>query len=167
MRALSPRCRPALHNVRIVRFATCHLAAPLVRITRFVDLTTMNPTGHSDRGAAPDFSKGTDGLLPAIAQDADDGTVLMLAWMNEEAFRATLKTGRATYYSRSRKSLWQKGDTSGHTQQVVEVRFDCDADAILLRVHQVGAACHENYRSCFFRTISGDGDVTVNQAKLD
>lgn len=115
----------------------------------------------------PDFARGTDGLLPAIAQDASDGTVLMLAWMNEAAWLQTLETGRATYFSRSRNQLWCKGDTSGHVQQVKEVRVDCDADAILLLVEQTGAACHENYRSCFFRTVNQDGQTQVNQTKVD
>ena len=114
----------------------------------------------------PDFSRGNNGLLPVIAQDADDGTVLMLAWMNEEAWQATLASGRATYFSRSRNTLWRKGDTSGHRQQVVEACVDCDADAILLKVQQTGAACHENYRSCFFRTVSASGEIAVNQEKL-
>ena len=114
----------------------------------------------------PDFAKGHQGLLPAIAQDADDGTVLMLAWMNQQAWEQTLATGRATYFSRSRNSLWCKGDTSGHVQQVVEIRVDCDGDAILLRVSQTGAACHENYRSCFFRSIDPHGQVALNQPKL-
>lgn len=115
----------------------------------------------------PDFSRGTEGLLPAIAQDADDGTVLMLAWMNRDAWDATLRTGRATYFSRSRNQLWQKGDTSGHMQQVIEARVDCDADAILLRVKQTGAACHENFRSCFFRTVDPSGKASLNQERLD
>lgn len=114
----------------------------------------------------PDFSRGIDGLLPAVAQDATDGSVLMLAWMNREAWEATLRTGSATYFSRSRNQLWRKGDTSGHVQRVVEARIDCDADAILLRVEQTGAACHENYRSCFFRTIDSDGKVELNQPRL-
>lgn len=90
----------------------------------------------------------------------------MLAWMNREAWEATLLTGNATYFSRSRAQLWRKGDTSGHVQRVVEVRIDCDADAILLRVDQTGAACHENYRSCFFRTIDSEGNIQVNQSRL-
>ncbi|XZE54127.1 phosphoribosyl-AMP cyclohydrolase [Planctomycetaceae bacterium SH139] len=115
---------------------------------------------------SPDFSRGTNGLLPTIAQDAENGDVLMLAWMNEAAWQATMNTGRATYFSRSRNSLWCKGETSGHWQQVVEARIDCDADTILLRVLQTGAACHENYRSCFFRTIANDGSISLNQARL-
>lgn len=114
----------------------------------------------------PDFSRGNDGLLPAIAQDANDGTVLMLAWMNEAAWLQTLQTGRATYFSRSRNQLWCKGDTSGHVQHVKELRIDCDADAILLLVEQTGAACHENYRSCFFRTVAQDGQTQVNQSRV-
>lgn len=127
------------------------------------------PNSLSDTASTPvpDFRRGTDGLLPAIAQDASDGTVLMLAWMNREAWEATLRTGDAVYFSRSRGQLWRKGDTSGHVQRVVEIRIDCDADAILLRVEQTGAACHENYRSCFFRTIDEQGQCRVNQARLE
>lgn len=91
-------------------------------------------------------------LLPVIAQDADTGQVLMLAHMNREAWLQTLKTGKATYYSRSRQRLWTKGESSGHVQQVRQIFVDCDADAILLRVEQLGgAACHKGFQSCFFR----------------
>jgi phosphoribosyl-AMP cyclohydrolase len=103
----------------------------------------------------PDFSKG-GGLLPAIAQDAASGKVLMLAYMNEEAWEKTLETGKAHYWSRSRQKLWLKGETSGHVQTVSEVLVDCDADAILLKVSQSGgAACHTGRRSCFFRRCGG------------
>lgn len=98
-----------------------------------------------------------DGLVAAIAQDAASGDVLMLAWMNAEALEATLATGRATYWSRSRGALWVKGETSGHTQEVVEVRVDCDQDAVLLRVRQTGAACHTGRDSCFYRLAGADG----------
>lgn len=102
------------------------------------------------------FDKG-GGIVPAIAQDAETGEVLMLAWMNREAWEETLRTGRAVYYSRSRGRLWRKGEESGHVQHVVEVRVDCDADTVLLKVQQVGgAACHEGYKSCFFRRVEGD-----------
>ena len=94
-----------------------------------------------------------DGLITAIAQDADTNEVLMLAWMNAEALAATLDTGRATYWSRSRQSLWVKGETSGHTQEVVELRVDCDQDAVLMKVRQAGGACHTGRKSCFYRTI--------------
>ncbi len=99
-----------------------------------------------------------NGLIPAIAQDAHSGEVLMLAWMNAEALRLTLETGRATYWSRSRQALWAKGETSGHTQRVVEARIDCDQDAVLLRVEQTGPACHTGERSCFYRVIGAGGN---------
>ncbi len=99
----------------------------------------------------PDFDK-MGGLVPAIAQDALSGEVLMLAWMNKEAWDKTLETGQAHYFSRSRRALWHKGATSGHTQAIKAVRLDCDSDTILLLVEQNGgAACHKGYRSCFFR----------------
>jgi phosphoribosyl-AMP cyclohydrolase len=101
------------------------------------------------------------GLLPAIAQDAETGEVLMLGFMNEEAFRKTLETGRMHYFSRSRGRLWMKGETSGHVQEVKEVLIDCDADTALFKIHQVGgAACHTGYNSCFFRRLEADGRVT-------
>ncbi len=95
----------------------------------------------------------SDGLIPAIAQDYKTKEVLMLAYMNKEAFDLTVKTGRGTYYSRSRQSLWIKGETSGHYQYVKEIRYDCDCDTILLLIEQVGAACHTGNRSCFYRKI--------------
>ena len=102
-----------------------------------------------------DFKKN-HGLIPAIAQDYITGEVLMLAYMNEEAFDATVRTKKATYYSRSRKSLWVKGETSGHIQHVKEIRVDCDLDTVLLKVEQVGhAACHKGYRTCFFSKLEG------------
>ena len=100
----------------------------------------------------PDFK---DGLLPAIVQDWKTLEVLMCAYMNEEAFDLTLKTGLAHYYSRSRKKLWKKGEVSGHIQYVKEVRIDCDADCLLLLVEQDTAACHTGYVSCFYRNIDG------------
>ena len=96
----------------------------------------------------------SDGLVPAIAQDAQSGEVLMLAWMNREALAQTVASGQATYWSRSRASLWRKGETSGHTQRVLEVRLDCDADAVLLRIDQAGGiACHTGRRRCFFNLL--------------
>ena len=103
-----------------------------------------------------------DGLIPAIAQDATTGEVLMMAWMNRESLRQTLETGLATYWSRSRAEFWVKGLTSGHTQRVRSVSVDCDADALLLKVDQTGAACHEDYRSCFFRDLSSNGELAPN-----
>jgi phosphoribosyl-AMP cyclohydrolase len=98
-----------------------------------------------------------DGLVAAIAQDADTGEVLMLAWMNAEALQLTIDTSRAVYWSRSRKALWRKGDTSGHEQHVAEIRVDCDQDAVLLKVRQTGAACHTGRRSCFYRIATPAG----------
>jgi len=111
----------------------------------------------SEDSSTPDFSKG-GGLLPAIAQDAQSGEVLMLAYMNAESYAETIATGRAVYYSRSRGKLWRKGEESGNVQQVRGIYLDCDADTILLKVVQVGgAACHEGYTSCFFRQITPTG----------
>jgi phosphoribosyl-AMP cyclohydrolase len=116
--------------------------------------------------SGPDFSKG-DGLLPAIAQDAQSGEVLMLAWMNAEAYAETLRTGRAVYYSRSRGRLWRKGEESGHAQVVRGVFIDCDADTILLKVEQTGAACHEGYRNCFFRQVTPAGLAVIAERLVD
>lgn len=107
-----------------------------------------------------DFEKGS-GLVPAIVQDVDTGEVLMLAYMNREAWLKTRETGKATYWSRSRNELWVKGETSGHIQIVEEILVDCDSDTILLKVRQAGgAACHTGYRSCFFRRVV-DGKTEV------
>lgn len=100
-------------------------------------------------GRMPDLKKGPDGLVPAVVQDATSGAVLMLAWMDDEALRRTIETGEATYWSRSRGEYWVKGATSGHTQRVREVRLDCDRDTILLKVDQVGPACHTGKVTCF------------------
>jgi len=93
------------------------------------------------------------GLIPAVVQDAESGDVLMVGWMNRDSLRRTLDEGRTVFWSRSRKELWRKGDTSGHVQHVEEIRVDCDADTLLVRVHQSGAACHTGERSCFFRRL--------------
>lgn len=107
-------------------------------------------------------------LIPAIAQDAETGDVLMMAWMNHEAYEETLRTGRVCYYSRSRRKLWRKGEESGNVQQLKAVYFDCDADTLLVKVHQVGgAACHEGFRSCFFRRIDpATGDVAIEGSRV-
>lgn len=97
------------------------------------------------------------GLVPAVVQDADSREVLMVAWMNDQAIRRTLATGQTHFYSRSREALWHKGGTSGHVQQVLEIRVDCDADVLLILVRQVGGACHEGYRTCFFRRVDANG----------
>lgn len=104
----------------------------------------------------PDFQKTP--LVPVIAQDEASGVVLMLAYMNEEAYRETLATGRVCYFSRSRNKLWRKGEESGNVQEVREIFYDCDADTLLVKVNQIGgAACHEGYQSCFFRKLAADG----------
>jgi len=106
--------------------------------------------------------------VPAIAQDAEDGAVLMMAYMNAEAYAETLATGRAVYYSRSRRRLWRKGEESGHVQEVRAVYVDCDGDTILLKVKQIGqAACHEGYRSCFFRQVTPEGIQVVGSRVFD
>ena len=114
-----------------------------------------------------DFDKG-GGLVAAVAQDADTGAVLMLAWMNREAYEETVRTRRAVYFSRSRNRLWRKGEESGNVQEVREIYVDCDADAVLLKVHQIGgAACHEGYPSCFFRRVEPDGLKVVGERVFD
>jgi phosphoribosyl-AMP cyclohydrolase len=111
----------------------------------------------------PDFDK-CGGLVPAIAQDAQTGEVLMMAYMNREAWRSTVATGQATYWSRSRQALWVKGESSGHLQQIHEIWLDCDNDTILLKVTQIGgAACHTGHRSCFYRRLDGDHLTVVGE----
>jgi phosphoribosyl-AMP cyclohydrolase len=102
-----------------------------------------------------------DGLIPAIVQDAETSEVLMMAWMDREALSQTLRTGQTHFYSRSRQAAWHKGATSGHVQHVEAILVDCDADVLLIRARQVGGACHEGYRSCFFRRIEADGQLQV------
>ena len=115
----------------------------------------------------PRFDK-LGGLLPAIVQDAMSGEVLMLAFMNQEAWDLTCKTREAHYFSRSRQKLWHKGDTSGHVQRIKEIFLDCDADTVLLKVEQVGgAACHEGYASCFYRRFQEDGWQVVGTPVFD
>ena len=117
------------------------------------------PLSGSDQDETRELRPKFDsaGLVAAIAQDAETGEVLMLAWMNAEALRRTLETGRATYWSRSRGEIWVKGETSGHIQEVVEIRVDCDQDAVLLKVRQTGGACHTGRESCFYRIADGSG----------
>ncbi|MFZ1982128.1 MAG: phosphoribosyl-AMP cyclohydrolase [Smithella sp.] len=111
----------------------------------------------------PDFAKG-DGLVPAIVQDAETKEVLMMAYMNSESWKATLQTGKATYWSRSRQKLWLKGEESGHFQLIKDIFIDCDNDTILLQVSQLGeAACHTGYKSCFYRKLSGEDFVIVGE----
>jgi len=109
-----------------------------------------------------------DGLVPAIAQDAENGDILMVAWMNREALKQTVELGEAVYWSRSRKKLWHKGEESGHTQKVREVRLDCDEDVVLLKIEQVGGiACHTGRRSCFFQRLEHGKWETVEPVLKD
>ncbi len=107
------------------------------------------------------------GLIPAIAQQHDSGEVLMLAWMNADSVARTLAEGRAVYWSRSRRAFWRKGDTSGHVQRLVEMRFDCDRDCLLLLVDQSGPACHTGRRSCFFTAIRAGDEVEIAAPMTD
>ena len=110
----------------------------------------------------------SNGLVPAIAQSAESGEVLMVAWMNREAVEETLASGRVCYFSRSRGALWRKGERSGQTQTLVEMRIDCDGDVLLLRVEQTGVACHTGRRSCFFRAVRKDGGLdTIAEVEID
>ncbi|MBI5387865.1 MAG: phosphoribosyl-AMP cyclohydrolase [Verrucomicrobia bacterium] len=109
-----------------------------------------------------------DGLIPAIIQDAANGRVLMMAWMNRASLENTLATGKTHFWSRSRQKFWMKGESSGHTQTVKDIAFDCDGDVLLIQVEQIGAACHEGYRSCFFRSVEGAGQsFKITEAQLE
>jgi phosphoribosyl-AMP cyclohydrolase len=119
-----------------------------------------------DRALA-EIKFGPDGLVPAIAQQHDTGEVLMLAWMNRDAVRISLSEGRACYWSRSRKTLWRKGETSGQVQYLRELRLDCDGDALLLLVDQRGVACHTGRRSCFFRARCEDGWAVIAAPEIE
>ena len=107
-----------------------------------------------------------DGLIPAIIQEEVTGRVLMMAWMNESSLKTTIEMGKTHFWSRSRQKYWMKGESSGHTQQVKNIAFDCDGDTLLIQVSQVEAACHEGYQSCFFRTINDVGDFDVSENRL-
>ncbi|MXQ07200.1 phosphoribosyl-AMP cyclohydrolase [Alphaproteobacteria bacterium GH1-50] len=107
-----------------------------------------------------------DGLIPAIAQDAETGEVLMMAWMNADAVMQTLETGRVTYWSRSRQAFWVKGETSGHVQELLDFRVDCDRDCLLLRVRQTGPACHTNRRTCFYTAVRDDDEVELMKPEV-
>ncbi len=108
-----------------------------------------------------------DGLIPAIIQEAGTKRVLMMAWMNRASLESTIQTGKTHFWSRSRKKFWMKGEESGHTQTVKDIAFDCDGDTLLIQVEQVGAACHEGFKSCFFRSVEGDGTAfKVTEAQL-
>ncbi len=123
------------------------------------------------RGLEEAIAFDSDGLVPAIARQHDSGEVLMMAWMNRESLAATLASGQVTYWSRSRKGLWRKGERSGQTQTLKRLLVDCDGDTLLLEVDQAGVACHTGRRSCFYRALTGEGlvevlPVTTDPAKL-
>jgi phosphoribosyl-AMP cyclohydrolase len=119
----------------------------------------MRKVGTGSREALAAIRFDDDGLVPAIAQQHDTGEVLMLAWMNRDAVSETLATNRVCYWSRSRRKLWRKGEQSGQVQRLVEMRLDCDGDALLLRVEQTGVACHTGRRSCFYRRLRNEGEI--------
>lgn len=130
----------------------------------------MSNPADSEREEGLGFQPRFDasGLVTCVATDAATGDVLMVAHMNDEALRRTIATGEAWYYSRSRRALWRKGESSGHTQRVVEMRTDCDQDAVWIRVEQAGAACHTGRRSCFYRKVEGEGGkVSLSFADAD
>ena len=109
-----------------------------------------------------DFSKSADGLIPAIAQDYQTGEVLMMAYINQESWEYSLSTGNATYYSRSRKKLWKKGETSGNVQKIKEILVDCDEDTVIFKVEQIGGvACHTGHKSCFYRKVDGENLIEI------
>ena len=114
---------------------------------------------------SPNFEKA-GGLITAVTVDAANGDVLMVAYMNPEAFQLTLDTGKVHYWSRTRSKLWKKGESSGNMQELVEMRVDCDLDAVVVRVRQTGPACHEGYRSCFFRTVDEKGELKLNDERI-
>ena len=117
--------------------------------------------------ALEELRYNSDGLIPAIAQQHDSGEVLMMAWMNRQALQETLDTGRVCYWSRSRRKLWRKGESSGRVQQLREMLFDCDGDTILLLVEQTGPACHTGRRSCFYNAVQGDRVLVISEPLID
>lgn len=134
------------------------------------DISETETMGVSETGIAATLDAiawNADGLVPAIAQQHDSGEVLMMAWMSREAVAETLATGRVCYFSRSRKALWRKGESSGQVQTLVELRVDCDGDTLLLAVDQTGVACHTGRRSCFFRVARGEALATVAEVEID
>jgi phosphoribosyl-AMP cyclohydrolase len=130
--------------------------------------STLGRPGDRLDGWLHKINWSDDGLLPAIAQDAQTGEILMVAWMNREALKRTVETGEAVYWSRSRKKLWHKGEESGHTQKVLELRLDCDEDVLLMKIEQIGGiACHTGRRSCFFQKLENGQWVSVEPVLKD
>jgi phosphoribosyl-AMP cyclohydrolase len=141
-------------------------AAEINRHSMSADVQGTQRAGNSIEEALAAIQFGADGLVPAIAQQYDTGEILMLAWMNREAIRVTLTEGRACYWSRSRGRLWRKGETSGQVQALREMRLDCDGDALLLLVDQVGVACHTGRRNCFFRAWRDRGWAIIAEPQI-
>ncbi|MEE4376521.1 MAG: phosphoribosyl-AMP cyclohydrolase [Candidatus Competibacteraceae bacterium] len=125
------------------------------------------PSTPSEQEFFTALNPNADGLVPAIAQQHDTGEVLMMAWMNQESLQETLRTGRVCYWSRSRRRLWRKGESSGQTQRLVELRIDCDGDTLLVLVEQIGPACHTGQRSCFYRAVRDEQIVTLSEPLID
>lgn len=123
-------------------------------------------TGNAELGTQLQLKFDANGLITAIAVDAHNGEVLMVAFMNDAALQKTLQTGMATYWSRSRQKFWVKGEESGHVQLVKQVLIDCDQDAVILKVEQRGAACHNGFRTCFYRTVTADGNLELVQKRI-
>jgi phosphoribosyl-AMP cyclohydrolase len=134
------------------RLAIPAMAPTLLGLVSFYDQLRLNP----------------EGLIPAIIQEQSSGRVLMMAWMNRASLEQTIATGKTHFWSRSRQKFWMKGETSGHTQTVKDIAFDCDGDTLLIQVEQTGAACHEGYRSCFFRSVGyGDKLPQITEPQLE
>ena len=128
-------------------------------------MCAKNQVKSSDAIATLKYNE--DGLIPAIAQQHDTGEVLMMAWMNQASIKETLKTGRVCYWSRSRQAYWRKGESSGQVQMLKELRIDCDADTLLIKVNQTGPACHTGRRNCFYQVIEGDNIVIDAEPLID
>jgi len=155
-----PPWKIGLLGVMLMFLSCCLFRVKAVRKNLPMSESSLTATG-------PDFTRG-DGLVPAIAQDSQSGEVLMMAYMNAESYAETVATGRAVYFSRSRKKLWRKGEESGNVQLVKSIYVDCDQDTILLKVEQIGgAACHEGYSSCFFRRVTPQGLQIEGQRVFD
>lgn len=127
----------------------------------------MGAAKEIEVGTKPQIKYNSDGLVPAIVQDADSGQVLMMAWMNEDAVKNTLESQKATFYSRSRQKMWVKGESSGHVQRVVELLVDCDQDTVLVRVKSDGPACHVGYQTCFYRAWGAEsGELSFTEEQV-
>jgi len=162
--------RPPLALIRIFSAIRCSRGGPLVRLIITIERASCpvvpsrakNVRSNEDPPPLLTALKwNPEGLIPAIVQEVESGEVLMMAWMDRSALRKTLEVGQTHFYSRSRRSQWHKGETSGHVQVVASIHVDCDADVLLVRVRQQGGACHEGYRSCFFRRVGEAGELEV------